>query len=78
LSQQRISSTSFKNASDLAYPAVESRLAGYMFCFCFLFLTITVRPIISKSTGPIFAKFLGLVELWLRIIDLKLSFFDPS
>ena len=27
-------------------------------------LVISVRPIISTSTGPIFTKFAGLVELW--------------
>jgi len=57
-----------------------ARLAavGYMLCFCFLFiylvLTIPVRPIISKSTGPIFAKRSGLVEQWLWMINLKLIF----
>jgi len=45
-----------------------------MFCFCFLFLTIFVRHIISKSTGPIFAKFVGLVEILVQIINLKLVF----
>ena len=49
----------------LARLAAENRQAGYMFCFCFFFLMMPVRPIISKSTRPIFAKFLGLVELWL-------------
>jgi len=41
---------------------------GLMFCLCFclsIFLTIRVRPIISTTTRPIFAKFSGLVELWL-------------
>jgi len=41
--------------------AAESWPACDMFCFCFLFtylfLTIPVRPVIAKSTGPIFAKF---------------------
>jgi len=41
----------------------------------FLFLTIFVRPIISTSTKPIFAKFAGLVELWLLMNDLRLVFF---
>ena len=45
-----------------------------MFCFCFLFLTIFVRHIISKSTVPIFAKFVGLVEILMQIINLKLVF----
>ena len=38
----------------------------------YLFLTIPVRPILSKSTGPIFVKFprLALIEM----IDLKLVF----
>jgi len=30
-----------------------------------LFLPIPARPIISQSNGPIFAKFSGLVKLWL-------------
>ena len=38
--------------------------AGCMFCcgflFIYSFLTISVWPIISRSTGPIFAKFSGL------------------
>ena len=38
---------------------------GLMFCLrvlfiYFIFLTISVRPIVSTSTGPIFAKFAGL------------------
>ena len=49
-----------------------------MFCCCFLFLPISVRPIISKFTGPIFVKFAGLVELLLEIINLKMVFFDPT
>jgi len=52
-----------------------------MFCPCllfnFCFLTIAVRPIIPTSTGPIFTEFVVLVELWLRMNDVKL-FFDPS
>jgi len=36
-----------------------------------LFLTIHVKPIVSKSTGLIFAKFSELVELWLWMISLK-------
>jgi len=38
-----------------------------MFCSCFqkIFSVISVRPIISTSTGPIFTKFAGLVDLWL-------------
>ena len=39
----------------------------YTFCCCFslyiYFLIISVRPIISKSTRPIFTNFSGLVEL---------------
>ena len=38
---------------------------GYS-CFAAVsFLTISARPAILKSAGPIFAKFSGLVELWL-------------
>jgi len=40
-----------------ARPAVESRHSWLYVLLLFLFLTIPVRPIISKSTGPIFAKF---------------------
>jgi len=54
----------------LARPAAETGTAGCVFCFCFLFiylfiiiLMILVRPIISKSTGPIIAKFAQLAEL---------------
>jgi len=39
---------------------------------------ISVRPIISTSTGPIFTKFTGLVELWPWMNDVKLFFFDLS
>jgi len=35
-----------------------------LFLFVY-FLSIPVRPVISKSTGLIFAKFSGLLELWL-------------
>ena len=31
---------------------------------------IPVEPLISKSAGPIFAKFSGFVELWLQMISL--------
>ena len=53
-----------------------SSLAGpacCMFGCCFLYyiLTVSVRPIISTYTGPIFAKFSGLAELWLYMINLK-------
>jgi len=40
----------------------------------FVILTIPFRPIISKSTGPIFAKFSVSVELWQQMITLKLVF----
>ena len=39
------------------------------------FLTIASDQL-SQSTGPIFTKFSGLIQLWLQINDLK--FFDPS
>jgi len=56
------------NGVYLAHPAAQSIPAGYMFCFCFLFIifTIPVTPIISKSTGPIFATFSESIELWLQ------------
>jgi len=38
---------------------------------------LSASPITSTSTGPIFTKFAGLVELWPWMNDLKL-FFDPS
>jgi len=45
-------------------------------CFAAVyFLTTSVRPIISTSTGPIFARFTGLVELWLLMISQKVVFF---
>ena len=44
----------------LALPAAESRHGGLHVLLLFLiYLTISVRPVISKSTGPIFAKFSG-------------------
>jgi len=46
-----------------------------MFLYFLNFFTISVRPIISTSTEPIFAKFAGLVELWLLMNDLRLVFF---
>jgi len=54
----------------LARPAAESRHGGlsvkFMVLAIYLFyFIIPVRPTISKSTGPISAKFSGLVELWL-------------
>ena len=45
------------------------------YIFFFIFLTIFVRPIISTSTEPIFAKFAGLVELWQLMNELRLVFF---
>jgi len=39
-----------------------------------IFLSISVGPIISTSTGPIFTKFAGLVELWLYMRDMELVF----
>jgi len=42
-----------------------------------IFLSISVGPIISISTGPIFTKFAGLVELWLYMRDMELVF-DPA
>jgi len=64
---------------NLARPAAE-RLVGYMFCFCFLyiyFLTIPVRPIISKSAGPIFAKFFGFGRTMAVNDQSKISFSIP-
>jgi len=64
----------------LARPAAESRhgelyvLLLFLIHLFILFLTIPVRPIISKSTGPIFTKFSRLIELWLRVINLKFVF----
>jgi len=48
-----------------------------MFCLCFLFLTISVRHIISTSTGPVFAKFAGLVDVDVDEL-FKVCFVDPS
>jgi len=59
---------------NLNVPEIAHREAtvtgGRMFCCCFLFLTIAVRLIISKSSGPVFAKFSGLVELWPQMMKL--------
>jgi len=53
----------------LASPSTESTHGALyvllLFLISYLFFTIPVRPFISKSTGPIFAKFSCLVELWL-------------
>jgi len=43
----------------------------------YLFFAISIRPIISTSTGPIFAKFAGLVELPLQTNKL-VFYFDFS
>jgi len=45
-----------------------------MFCSCFKnIVVIFVRPIISASTGPIFTKFAGFVDLWPQINDVIFS-----
>jgi len=44
-------------------------------CFAlFIFNDSSQTIVIPKSTGPIFAKFSGSVELWLPMISLKLVF----
>ena len=62
----------------LAHPLwAKRRRGGLMFCCCFIFyyiLVISFRPIISASTGSIFAKFPGLVELWQQMNDLSYFF----
>jgi len=54
-------------SSDLLGPAgcrAPARPAGYMFCCRFLFtFKNSFTPIIRKTTGPIFAKFAGLVDV---------------
>jgi len=45
--------------------AAESRHDKLHVLLLFLFITIFVRQIVSKFTRLIFAKFSGLVELWL-------------
>jgi len=42
---------------------------GLCFAILFLFLTISVRLIILKSTGPIFAKFLWLEWYRTMVVD---------
>jgi len=56
---------------------VRSFVRSFIYLCIYLFLTSPVRPIISKSTGPIFVKFLGLVEQLILMMNLKL-FFGPS
>jgi len=56
----------------------SNRPAGSVFCCCFLFSAIYFRPIISTSTGPIFAKFAVLVKLWLWAVNLKCCFSIPQ
>ena len=45
----------------------------FLIYFFFIFSDFC-RPIISTSTGPIFTKFEGLVELFVLMNDLKLLF----
>jgi len=56
----------------LAHPATAQQQAAWREIssgdVCYSFLTISLRPIISKSTGPIFAKFSGLVLLLLLLL----------
>ena len=62
----------------LAHLGCEKRSRRWAYVMLlFLFLTNFVRSIISTSTEPIFAKFAGLVELWLKMNDLKLVFDPP-
>jgi len=42
----------------------QARRAYVILLFKKYLLVIFFRPIISTSTGPIFTKFAGLVELW--------------
>jgi len=58
--------------TNLARPAAAQEQPGglyvlllFLIFHIYLFLAIHIRPIISTSTGPIFANFLRLVELWL-------------
>jgi len=53
----------------LARSVAESRHGRLYICSASVSYLFVVRPIISKSTGPIFAKFSGLV-----VINLKLVF----
>jgi len=72
----KISIETTHRASCIYRPAAESRYGGL--CVVFLFLVylfiFPVRPIISKSTGPVFAKFSELVELRLYMTNMKLVF----
>ena len=58
---------------------IMRRRGGLMFCIClFIYILVnSVRPIISTSTGLIFTKVAGLVELLPQMNELKL-FFDTS
>jgi len=53
-------------------------------CFCFLFIYLfvffcrTLRPIKSKFTGLIFARFPGLIELWLGLVTIKILVFTGT
>jgi len=55
----------------LARPAEHEVLLRFLI---YLFLAISVRLIISTSTRQIFAKFSGLVELWLQMKSENISF----
>jgi len=46
------------------WPARCCKLPIYFVFVSYLLLTINVRSVISKSTGPIFTKLSGLVELY--------------
>ena len=56
----------------------KRRRRGLMAYVLLLFLVISVRPIISTSSGPIFPKFAGLVDLWPYLNNLKLFFSIPE
>jgi len=52
--------------------AAATAEGGLTFCLCFLFIfNDFVISIISTSTGPIFAKLAGVIELWLWMNDMS-------
>jgi len=51
--------------------------AFYLFIYFFFFCR-TLRPIKSKFTGLIFARFPGLIELWLGLVTIKILVFTGT
>ena len=51
--------------SEMHHSRVQPAQLRAVLLLFLIFSTIPVRPLVSKSTGPILAEVSGLVELWL-------------